>query len=300
MAKKIRLQKISEALKCPLYVYDTENKRQCLIKFLNTLPTIENILEDSESPSDSLEPQEWYKDCCGNWSNCQLLSLLYDFSEDEEQVDNSNTPEVVTAEASPEDEYDPFGDSGEEEEEEEVPVIEPELEPDKKSVNVFVNLIADPYRAKADALIIPANSNLIIDDDLLNKHSRWSVQKELEKYLGNAKMGMVLPTTNGIGNVIPPKLYHAVIAGPSRLVTHDIKPIVVKSLIMADEGGAKIVAMMPLDGGVNDVEETAREQLKAIATFIEKTNIKNIERIHIVIEDQESVDIWTKYLARIF
>ena len=285
----IKYRNISTSSDCPFYTMDDKEQRQCLVKYTNTLNII-NIIADSPV---SITKAIWQSDCGGDWANCCFIPLLYDTSapDTEESVREYVDDNI--------DEYDPFSEEEPDAEE------EPDIEEEAPSVVVRINQVENPYKVKGDVLVYPANRTLLIDDPELNRMSRMKIQDQCDNYANNVdiKTGTVYPTTNGgdfPGNIVAKNVYHAVVAGESRLVANTVEKAVIQSLIMADKQNAKVVLMMPFDCGMNDIGETARIQLTAISKFINKTKIKSIERIHIIMTDDVSVSIFKEYFGRIF
>lgn len=287
----IKYRSISEVSDCPFYVEDTKNKKHCFVKYLNTFRAAASTIDNDNEEDEDL----WNHDCEANWdgNNCVFLRLLYDMSEDDEQErDDEQESPFASVEN-----YDPFSD------EEDEPVDEQE-EFEQTDVILKIKKVSDPYLVGADVLVYPTNVTLLIDDDLLNRHSRFRIQEECEAYVRSMdiQIGDVYPTSNGgdlPGGVIPKRIYHAVVAGPSRLVSHNIAPAITQSLILADKEGAEIVAMLPFDCGMMDINETARIQLKAVKEFIEKGKTKNIKLICIIMDDNDSFEIFKEYYERI-
>lgn len=292
----IKYRNINEiCTECPLYTKDTKDRNKCFIKYVNNLNVLMSVIDEKID----IDEDNWNADCGGDWMNCAILPILY-FQEDEDEEDQENTSQEIgeLIDSGAED-YSPF-DTAEEE-----PKVSKD-KPVKDNVVVKINKVLDPYLVKADVLVYPTNSALLIDDDLLNRRSRFNVQKECDQYiaqLDEIKMGTVYVTTNGgklAGGVIPDFIYHAVVAGPSRLVSANINKAIIQSLYLADKNGAKVVAMLPCDCGILDIGEGAMAQLVAIKTYIEKAEIKNIERIHIVMDDDISIGVFKEYFERIF
>jgi O-acetyl-ADP-ribose deacetylase (regulator of RNase III) len=133
--------------------------------------------------------------------------------------------------------------------------------------------------------------------------SRGSIQKELDKFSKPIKMGSVFETNNGgeQSKVQAKKIFHAVVAGESRLVNEeDIKTATRKALILADDGNSSNVLMIPADCGTHDINDVARVQLAAIKTYLQSNKNCSIKNIFLVMEDQESLDTFQEYYNRIF
>ena len=157
---------------------------------------------------------------------------------------------------------------------------------------------------KSDILVLPTNIGLTIDDYKLNRLSKGLIQEECDKIAEDSvKMGHVYLTSNGGEKslVVPKAIVHAVVAGFSRLVNEqDIKTAMRKSLLMAEELGANKVVILPCDCGTHDIAHTARVQLSAIYTFLNSVETKSITHVYIVMEDEESFNIFQEYFNRIF
>ena len=85
-------------------------------------------------------------------------------------------------------------------------------------------------------------------------------------------MGTIYVTSNGgeNSNVKPKYIYHAVVAGESRLVNEeDIKSATRKSLHIANKNGFKNIVMMPPDCGTHDINDASRVHLSAIKTYLQ-------------------------------
>lgn len=168
---------------------------------------------------------------------------------------------------------------------------------------VSLHMIKNPYLVKADVLVYPTNIILTIDDPLLNKMSKNKIQDECDKIKKPYKMGTIYKTTNGgEGSSVKPKyIYHAVVAGESRLVNEeDVKLSVRKALLQAELDNARNVVMMPLDCGTHDINDIARVHLAAIKTFLKSHPNYTVKNIFIVMEDQESLEVYLEYYNRIF
>ena len=116
-------------------------------------------------------------------------------------------------------------------------------------------------------------------------------------------MGHVYITSNGgeLSQVKAKAIYHAVVAGESRLVNEeDIRSSMRKSLTLADSNNASNVVVIPCDCGTHDIEDTARVQLSSILTYFKSKKDSNIRNIFIVMEDEESYQTFEEYYNRIF
>jgi len=189
-------------------------------------------------------------------------------------------------------------------EEQSPPEPTPELEPiPETKTKISIHKIENPYLVKADVLVYPTNIGLTIDDPLLNRMSRGVVQNELDRFQKPIKMGTVYITSNGGENskVKARKIYHATVSGESRLVNEvDLKSAMRKALFLADEEQARNVLLIPADCGTHDINDAARVQLAAIKTYLQSAKESNIKNIFIVMEDEESYQVYEEYYNRIF
>jgi O-acetyl-ADP-ribose deacetylase (regulator of RNase III) len=186
--------------------------------------------------------------------------------------------------------------------EEPIPAPIPEPIPETKT-KISIHKIENPYLVKADVLVYPTNIGLTIDDPLLNRMSRGVVQNELDRFQKPIKMGTVYITSNGGENskVKSRKIYHATVSGESRLVNEvDLKSAMRKALFLADEEQARNVLFIPADCGTHDINDAARVQLAAIKTYLQSAKESNIKNIFIVMEDEESYQVYEEYYNRIF
>jgi O-acetyl-ADP-ribose deacetylase (regulator of RNase III) len=186
----------------------------------------------------------------------------------------------------------------------EEPSPEPISEPiSETKTKISIHKIENPYLVKADVLVYPTNIGLTIDDPLLNRMSRGVVQNELDRFQKPIKMGTVYITSNGGENskVKSRKIYHATVSGESRLVNEvDLKSAMRKALFLADEEQARNVLFIPADCGTHDINDAARVQLAAIKTYLQSAKESNIKNIFIVMEDEESYQVYEEYYNRIF
>jgi O-acetyl-ADP-ribose deacetylase (regulator of RNase III) len=152
-------------------------------------------------------------------------------------------------------------------------------------------------------LIHPTNIGLTIDDPLLNRMSRGIIQSELDRFQKPISMGTVYITSNGgeSSKVKAKKIFHATVAGESRLVNEvDLKAAMRKALFLADEEQARNVVVIPADCGTHDINDTARVQLSAIKTYLSTAKDSEIKNIFLVMEDEESYQVYEEYYNRIF
>jgi len=170
-------------------------------------------------------------------------------------------------------------------------------------VKVSIHQIENPYAVKADILVYPANNVLTIDDHLLNRLSYNVIQKECDKVQKPINMGSVYITSNGGENskVQAKKIFHAVVAGESRLVNEaDTKLATRKALHLAKESNARNIVMLPPDCGTHDIQDAARVQLSSIYTFLQTEKEIPFKNIFIVMDDKESYDVYQEYYKRVF
>jgi O-acetyl-ADP-ribose deacetylase (regulator of RNase III) len=173
----------------------------------------------------------------------------------------------------------------------------------KTGARVSIHKIENPYLVKADVLVYPTNNMLNVDDVLLNRFSRGTIQTECDQIPKPIKMGHVYITSNGGENsqIKPKHIYHAVVAGESRLVNEeDIKTSVRKSLLLADQNNAANIVFIPCDCGTHDINDTARVQLASIKTYLQSNKESKLKNIFIVMEDEESFNTFEEYYNRIF
>ena len=170
-------------------------------------------------------------------------------------------------------------------------------------VKVSIHQIENPYLVKADVLVYPSNNVLTIDDPLLNRLSYGKIQQECDKIKKPINMGSVYTTSNGGENskVQAKKVYHAVVAGESRLVNEaDIKLAIRKALHLANESKVRNIVMLPPDCGTHDIQDAARVHLSSILTFMQSEKDISFKNIFIVMEDKESYDVYNEYYKRVF
>ncbi len=309
MRYKLKVVDIEKACQCPFYMSDKNNKSQCIIKLTTTPSSLVSQLED-DAHSDF---DYWDMDCKGVWQNCSILPLLYKFKEEDEQeskADDSLTNKNKDAV----EEYDPFNDSENPDdysEEPEAPVIVPAPEKINKNVELesfntkfSIHKVENPYLVKADVLVYPSNNQLYIDDLELRKMLKNSINVELANYLSKSiEMGKIYPTTNGgkTSTVKAKNIYHAVVAGTSRLVNEaDVSNATFNSLVRASLEGREYVVLMPADCGTLDIYATAMNQIGAVKQYLMSDKNTNIKEIFMVMRDEESFNVFTKYHIRIF
>lgn len=252
--------------KCPVYFED-----KCFIKTFSNPEFISRI----KKLQLQIVSQKWNDNCQGNIGECSFHFV----SED--------APETKIEEVT-----------------KEIPVKTVEKLPSiPETTRVSIHKQNNPYLVKSDVLIYPTNISLTIDDSLLHRMSRGVIQEECDKFKKPIKMGTVYITSNGSENtsVKPGRIYHAVVAGASRLVNEeDIRTATRKALILANQEKHQKVVMLPADCGTHDINDTARVQLSAIKTFLKSNKNCEIKNIYIVMEDEESYKTFQEYYDRIF
>lgn len=187
--------------------------------------------------------------------------------------------------------------------EDNIVVAQEKTEVAKTNTKISIHVYENPYLIKSDVLVYPINNILTIDDPLLHRMSKGVIQQELDKFSKPIKMGNVYITTNGGENskIQSKYVYHAVVAGESRLVNEDdIKSSTRKSLLLANENNVRNIVFLPPDCGTLDINDTARVHLSAIKTFLQLNKSCNIKNIFIVMSDKDSYDVYENYYKRIF
>jgi O-acetyl-ADP-ribose deacetylase (regulator of RNase III) len=307
MRHKLKVVDVEAACQCPFYMKDTGGKSSCLIK-LTTTPQILTSLLESDDHSDF---DYWDMDCGGEWSNCSVLPLLYRFKEDEEEqvAPMSKNEQAI-------EDYNPFGDSENpddypDEPESPIITIEPTQEVAVKAVELesyptkfTIHMLKNPYLVKGDVLVYPTNNQLYIDDMELRRMLRGLIDNEINGFLQKPiRMGKIYVTSNGgeKSMVKAKHIYHAVVAGTSRLVNEqDVGDSTFKALARASIEGHKSVILMPSDCGTLDIYATAMVQLGAVKQFLMSHPETKLEHIFMVMADQLSYDVFNKYNRRIF
>lgn len=251
--------------KCPLYL----DNNHCFVKITSN-PSLFSFLSKKQLP---IIKDNWPLNCQGNLDNCSFIT-----------AQESTTPAV---ESTPKEE-----------------VVETKVEKEPQAVKVSVHKIDNPYAVKADVLIYPTNNVLTIDDSMLHRLSRGAIQAECDKQPKPIKMGHVYITSNGgdSSQVKAKIVYHAVVAGESRLANEeDMRSAIKKALILAESNDAANVVMIPCDCGTHDIEDTARVQLSSIHTFLRTLKTPTtLRNIFIVMEDEVSYKTFEEYYKRIF
>jgi len=313
MRHKLRVLDIEQASNCPFYIPDTNKQSHCLLKLITNPQIITSVLE-SDSHADF---DYWEMDCEGQWENCSILPLLYRYQEDSD-TEQQEATSLEGRNKNAIQEYNPFDDSEDPDDypdEPEPPVIvpTPEKNPDKPveleqyAKMISIHRIDNPYLAKGDCLFYPTNNQLYIDDIQLRQMLRNDINNEINAYLSKpVHMGHVYVTTNGAkdsdkARVKSKFIYHAVVAGPSRLVNEkDIADSTFRALVKADEAGLESMVMLPADCGVLDIYATALVQLGAVKEFLMSHPETKIKKLFIVMTDEQSFVVFNKYYKRIF
>ncbi len=237
---------------------------ECTLKLISN-PRIISFFLKQDFP---VLQEKWNNDCQGNLRNCSFSLQTQAPESIKEVIEESKQPELVL-----------------------------------ESTKVSIHKVENPYLVKSDVIVYPTNIALTIDDPLLNRMSRGRIQAECDKFSKPIKMGTVYVTSNGFGDtkVKAQKVYHAVVAGESRLVNEaDTKSAIKKSLILANQDEARNVVMLPSDCGTLDINDAARVQLSAIKTFLTTEKECKIKNIFLVMEDEESYNTYEEYYNRIF
>lgn len=264
----IDIQIIDQKIECPFYCKDQSGNYGCLVKEIGHSELWTNIFKDVDK---SNFENDFKINCEGSFEKCCFANHFW-----KDQVENLNVEK---------------NDKNSDEEE----IVD---------IKISVHKVANPYLVKSDVLIYPANNLLEIDDPLLNRITANEVQKECDAYKTNVTMGGVYITGNGSSinrGVSAKKIYHAVVAGESRLVNiSDIKKSFMKALMLADDGNNEIVTMMPADCGTHDITEVAFAQIETIKEFLTHVGVNSIKYIFIIMDDEESYDIFSDIFSRVF
>lgn len=252
---------------CPTY-----SKNRCVLKTVSN-PELTSVFFNL--PVISLV-ENWEKDCQGLIENCCFVATEI------ADIKQENQQEVKV------------------EEKEITPVVE---EKTIEKTRVRIHVVENPYIVKCDVLVYPTNVLLNIDSPLLDRMTKGVVQTECDTFRKPIKMGGVYITSNGgeLSKVQAKNIFHAVVAGESRLVNEeDIKSSTRKSLHLAENYKARNVVLMPADCGTHDINDTARVQLSAIKTYLQTNPNCSLANVFIVMEDQESFETYQEYYNRIF
>jgi O-acetyl-ADP-ribose deacetylase (regulator of RNase III) len=326
MFTKFNVLPLSKSCDCPFYGEAVDGSRQCFFKTVVTPPVAMMLVEGENS----FTPELYTRDCGGEYQHCAFIPLLYHM--DEANIDpaaSSAQTEKVSAPTEQKsnltgpkladtgiDDFNPFDDQ-----ESDIAVLaqvptpevrkEPEVVEEKvppppfQGVQVKVARVTNPYLVKADVLVYPANNLLIVDDPLLVRMTNGKVQDQCDEIPRPIIMGNVYITQGKTlsGNVAIKQdaIYHAVVAGASRLVnTQDIASSIRKALLTAEANGATSVAMLPCDNGTHDLNQSALVQLSTVSQFLKSMKLESLRHIFIVMEDQESLATFETYYRRIF
>lgn len=281
---KIQLQTINDALDCPFYVKHN-NERLCFMKFNITAPLASQFVDNPDFDFSS-----WSTDCKGQFENCPFINLLY-------------KKESTSVENDLYEDFNPFEDEDSEPE-----PVKAEIKDIAEEDLVFVKVVGvdNVYSVKVDAIVYANNQMLVIDDEEMNYRSYDKIQNELNQIVPPVSMGSVYKTSNGgnhKGGIVPPVIYHAVVATQTRLVNEGaIIKSTIKALTQADYDGCKSIAILPMDCGNFDLHQTANSQLMAIYNFLETVPTKNIKNIFIITtkSDKVTLDIFNEKFDRIF
>lgn len=263
--------------KCPVYT-----KSNCAIKTLNN-PQISAVLFDL--PIIQIK-DKWDQDCEGNTEHCCFVQYEKEITQTESlivDIPETNPEQVAVVEKEQ--------------------TSEAEAPKPKDQTKISLHKIDNPFLVKADILVYPTNVLLNIDSPLLHRMTKGNVQNECDAFRRPIKMGGVYITGNGgeLSSVKSEKIFHAIVAGESRLVNEeDIKMSTRKSLHLAENYKARNIVMMPADCGTHDISDTARVQLSAIKTYLQSNKNCSLVNIFIVMEDEESFVVYQEYYNRIF
>lgn len=252
----------------------------------------------------------------------QIMAPTFD-EETVERPDVAVTPQYVLADPTV-DSFDPFGKNHDDDTDAFHPTVKPvkETAAQQKArakkereeysvkikhhlapVKVLVRKVENPFAVKAQAIVYPTNSLLTVSNRRLNWMTGNSVQDECDKIKGTKQMGFVYITSGGGPGtqVVPKRIYHAVVAGSSNLVNEDdIKYAMRRALIQADKDGVELLSMIPADGGTLDIELAALNQMQAVYEFLRSYPVQNLKWIFVVMEDETSQQVYEEYRKRIF
>ena len=183
-------------------------------------------------------------------------------------------------------------------------ILQKVIELEEYPTRVSIHQVPNPYLVKSDVLVLPTNNQLYIDDLELRKMLRGTIENELETYRKRKiNMGKIYVTTNGgeKSYVKSTQIYHAVVAGTSRLVNEgDVSNSTFEALVKASMSGAKKIVMIPGDCGTLDIYATAMVQIGAIKQFLSSHAETSLEDIFIVMTDEPTYQVYQKYYRRIF
>ena len=287
---KFQTDIIENACECPFYVKSGET-RKCFIKSMIPVNIATAVVEGPNSFNES----NWDKDCKGLLGYCHVIPLLY----------NMDAEVPISPEDSAINDFSPFSNS------DEIEADNEEDYEDEDEIDVEVGISENnPYLVEYDVLVYPTNEALLIDDDELNQRSGGSVQDECEyKYKDIVvKMGQIYPTSNGSSKkfksgIKSKTIYHAVVASASRLVSPEaIKKTVYNALYLANSQKLESIAFIPADCGTFPLDESALNQLTSISAYLQTVDREKLylKRIHIIMQDKESLRAYNEYFERIF
>jgi len=270
---KIMVRSIKDIKECPFYTLTTKQRPVCLLKIIAPKSLLSEM---SDNPVEFTD-EEWKQNCGGEYKNCTIIPLFY---ENEEESEYNFVDQEV-------EDYNPFAAS------------------DKPLANIKIELlkIDNPYDYDTDVLVFPNNIDLSIDDYNLDQSSHGNIQKECDQIQRPIQMGMIYKTSNGgADSKIKAKcIYHAVVAGLSRLVSsREIKSATVNALYYAEMDNCEHVSFLPLECGTLNIDEVAMSQLSSIKEFMSYEQPNHIKKITILLPEQESYDSFTNYYNRIF
>lgn len=304
-------QHISNACACPFYATDVKGKGFCFIKNALPLSAALNLVEDNRDVSAA----DWKDDCLGSWDNCTVLPLLYDYSDAD--VD-PNARDVA-------DDYDPFGESDDDEEEAEAtplsnftpPAVaaqqaqaraeEEEEEYSAESLKFAssatfsIHQVEDPYRVKCDAVLIPVNNLLESMDLMLIRHCGSYLDSARNAHRGPINMGNVYPIKSPTPAISAKQcIYRGVVAGVQSVNAVDIEESIKRTLHLADSSGIEVLAMVPMDYAGYDIELTAQAQISTVYEFLVSCQTQHLKHIIMLIQDDVTMDVFEEYQTRIF
>jgi len=284
MQLPLPIQDGSCAKDCPFYVKGGDNTLGCLLKETIPKKNWNNIIQHELSKEFE---KEYQMDCEGIFEKCCFANEIWDDSVNNEQITIKEDNEEIMSNND-----ESMNDT---------------------DVKITIHKVQNPYQIKCDVLIYPTNNLLEIKDAALNRMSRNRVQAECDHYLksNSIKMGHVYPTSNGSAQISAKKIYHAVVAGESLLINDvDISNTIRKSLILADNEEAEIVAILVPDvGQINNLtdkgeyssyELLANAQLNTLYQYLMNIGVDYIKYILVLTESQIAYDIYVDQFSRTF
>jgi hypothetical protein len=302
------VQHITDACSCPFYVPGEDGNHFCFIKNSVSLADAKNLVSEDRD----ISVDDWGYDCAGEWDNCNVLPLLYDYESGD--ID-PNAKDIA-------DSYNPF----EEDEEDDsdyrtlssfTPPVIAEKEAQERAndeqegytsetlvyaseATFSIHQVEDPYRVKCDAILIPVNNLLEPMDLMLTRHAGAYFEKNRHTQ-SNIATGEVYPIKSPHPSISAREVvYRGVVAGVQSINVIEIEDAVRKTLHMAENSGVSTLAMMPMDYGGYDIELTAQSQISTIHEFLVSTHTKNLKHIVILIPDDMTMDVFEEYQKRIF